>query len=135
MQALHDAFLAPWVAWAGLLLLCSAYLQGPLAKLRDFRGAVVEMRHFGLAPAVPFAAFTIVFELAASCMVLTGFYRWLGALALAGFTVLASLLADRFWALPTAERGPAANAFFEHWGLAGAFLLVAWYDLGGRHVP
>jgi hypothetical protein len=27
-----------------------------------------------------------------------------------------------------------ANSFFEHWGLAGGFLLVAWHDLGGRDV-
>lgn len=135
MRALQEFFLSPWVAWLGLLGLCSAYLQGPLVKLRDFRGAVAEMRHFGLAPAVPLAALTIAFELGASALVLTGFHRWLGALALAGFTVLASLLADRFWSLPEPARAPATNAFFEHWGLAGAFLLVAWHDLGGRDAP
>jgi hypothetical protein len=26
-----------------------------------------------------------------------------------------------------------ANAFFEHWGLVGGFLLVAWHDLRERH--
>lgn len=127
-------FLSPWVAWLGLLLLCSAYLQGAFDKLRDFPGAVAEMRHFGLAPAAPFAVLTIVMEIAASLMILTGCYRWLGALALAAFTVLADFLADRFWTLPKPERVMVANAFFEHWGLAGGFLLVAWFDLGGHHV-
>ena len=58
---------------------------------------------------------------------------WVQPLALAGFTVLAALLADRFRAAPQAERQRAANAFFEHWGLVGGMLLVAWHDLGGFH--
>lgn len=55
------------------------------------------------------------------------------SLALGGFTVLAALLADRFWAAPQAERQRAANAFFEHRGLVGGMLLVVWHDLGGFH--
>lgn len=132
-EALRALFTAPAVQWLALLALCSAYLQGAADKLRDFPGAVAEMRHFGLAPAAPLAAATIALEVAAPLMVLAGWHRWLGALLLAGFTVAANLLADRFWALPRAERRPVANAFFEHWGLAGAFVLVAWIDLGGPH--
>ena len=134
LAALQDAFTAPWVQWLGLLLLCAAYLQGAFDKLRDFPAAVAEMRHFGLAPAAPFAVATIALELGASALILSGWHRWLGALALAAFTVLANFLADRFWTVPAPERRGMANAFFEHWGLAGAFLLVAWHDLGDRHV-
>ena len=67
-------------------------------------------------------------------MILTGFYRWLGAIALAGFTLMATLIALRFWELPAGhERFMAANAFFEHLGLVGGFLLVAWHDLSTAH--
>jgi uncharacterized membrane protein YphA (DoxX/SURF4 family) len=131
MHALREAFTLTWVQWLALLCLCSAYLQGPFDKLRDFSGAVDEMRHFGLRPAAPWAVFTIAFEAVASVMVLAGWHRWLGALALAGFTLMASLLADRFWAVPQRERRRVSNAFFEHIGLAGAFVLVAWFDLKG----
>ena len=72
-----------WLHWIALLLLCAAYLQGGLAKLFDFSGAVAEMQHFGMEPAMPMAAATIVLELAASSMVLLSVFRWLGALALA----------------------------------------------------
>ena len=133
MEGIRTAFVAPWVHWLALLFLCAAYLQGAFDKARDFKGAVAEMRHFGLAPAAPFAAATIVMEFAASAMILTGYYRWLGALALAGFTVMANFLADRFWEAKKPDRVLVANSFFEHWGLAGGFLLVAWYDLGGSH--
>ncbi|RCW74510.1 DoxX family protein [Pseudorhodoferax soli] len=130
MDIVRSAFAAPWVQSLALLLLCGAYLQGAFDKARDFPAAVAEMRQFGLAPAAPLAAATIALEAIASAMVVSGWGRWLGALALAGFTLLANLLAARFWTLPAAERRPVANTFFEHLGLAGAFLLVAWHDLG-----
>jgi len=121
-----------WLHWLALLLLCAAYLQGGLDKLTDFGGAVQEMQHFGLAPAAPLAAAVIALELGASLLILTGFYRWLGALALAAFTLMATFLANRFWAAPPAEQFTLANAFFEHLGLVGGFLLVAWHDLRRR---
>ncbi len=118
------------VRWLGLIMLCAAYLQGALMRLLDFGSAIAEMEHFGLSPARPVAAALIVFELGASAMVITGFCRWIGALALAAFTLLATLIALRFWQMPVGqERLLAANTFFEHLGLVGGFLLVAWYDL------
>jgi uncharacterized membrane protein YphA (DoxX/SURF4 family) len=113
-----------------LLCLCAAYLQGGLVKATDFAGAIQEMEHFGLAPAAPLALAVILLELGASVMILAGFYRWVAALALGCFTLLATLVALRFWEMPAGqERFMAANAFFEHVGLVGGFLLVAWADL------
>jgi uncharacterized membrane protein YphA (DoxX/SURF4 family) len=126
-------FATPLVYWIALLGLCAAYLQGGIVKATDFSGAVAEIEHFGLAPSGPLAFAVIALELGASVMILTGFYRWLGALALAGFTLMATLIALRFWELPAGqERFMAANAFFEHLGLVGGFILVAWYDLQGK---
>lgn len=118
-----------------LLLLCSAYLQGGLDKAFDFSGAVAEMAHFGLAPAMPFALLTIVGEIGASVLVVSGIKRWLGAAYLGVFTLAATLLANRFWELSGAARIGLENGFFEHLGLAGAFFLVAWIDFnaGGKH--
>jgi uncharacterized membrane protein YphA (DoxX/SURF4 family) len=115
-----------------MLFLCAAYLQGAFDKATDFSSAVAEMQHFGLAPAAPLAFATIAFEFGASLMVLTGFCRWLGALGLAGFTLFATFVANRFWEMAAPERFMAANSFFEHWGLIGGFLLVAWHDLRSR---
>ena len=130
MQALRNAFCAPWVRWLALLGLCAAYLQGGLNKALDFPGAIAEMQHFGLSPAGPMALAVIVLELGASLFILSGFRRWLGALALAAFTLMATFVALRFWEMPQGmERFMAANAFFEHLGLVGGFLLVAWHDL------
>ncbi|MGX9961671.1 DoxX family protein [Roseomonas sp. F4] len=117
------------LGWIGLLGLCAAYLQGGLNKLLDFGGAVAELAHLGLPFPTLMAIATITVELAGSAMVLTGRLRWLGALALAAFTLSASFIANRYWALPTGqERFMTANAFYEHLGLAGGFLLVALCD-------
>ncbi|MBZ7925113.1 DoxX family protein [Ensifer adhaerens] len=122
-----------WIAFIGLLALCSAYIQGPLTKILDFPGALAEMDHFGLHPAPLFAIGVIVFELLLSALILTGFYRWAAAIALAAFTLAATFLAFRFWEMPPGmDRAMATNGFFEHIGLAGAFLLVACYDLRER---
>ncbi|MQA19765.1 DoxX family protein [Rugamonas rivuli] len=119
----------PSLRWICLLLICAAYLQGGINKLMDFQSAIGEMQHFGLSPAGPMAALVIAGELGASLMILSGFYRWLGAGYLAVFTLMATLLANRYWEIAGPERFMAANGFYEHLGLAGAFLLVAWHDL------
>jgi len=111
-----------------LLLLCAAYLQGGLEKAFDFPAALAEMRHFGLAPAAPLALLTIAGELGASLMVIAGVKRWLGALWLALFTFAANFVANRFWEMEGMARTMAENGFFEHLGLVGGFLLVAWLD-------
>src|SRR5690606_20820119 len=122
-------FATPFVRWCCLLLLCGAYLQGGLTKLVDFDGALAEMQHFGLKPPLLFASVAIALEIAAPVAILLGYYRWLAALALAAFTVVATMLANRFWAAAPAEQFAMTNSFFEHFGLVGAFLLVAWHDL------
>jgi uncharacterized membrane protein YphA (DoxX/SURF4 family) len=124
---------APFVRWIALLLLCAAYLQGGFNKATDFPAAIAEMNHFGLSPAGPMAAAVIALEFGASALILSGIYRWLGALALAAFTLMATFVALRFWGMPLGpERFMAANSFFEHLGLVGGFLLVAWHDLKER---
>ncbi len=119
----------PAVRFLALLGLCSAYLQGGLTKALDWPGAIAEMRHFGLEPAPLFAVATILVELGAALAILAGRWRWIGAVTLAAFTLAATFLADRFWELEGPARFAATNAFFEHLGLVGAFLLVARLDL------
>ena len=117
------------VRWIALLALCAPYLQGGLYKATHFSAAVAEMEGFGLSPAAAMAVLVIIVELGGSALILSGRLRWLGTLALAGFTFMATLMAYSFWNMAPPERVPAMNAFFEHIGLIGGFLLVAWHDL------
>lgn len=123
----------PVIGWTALLGLCAAYIQGGLNKLLDFPGAVAEAAHFGLPLPPLTAALTIVLELGASALILAGRLRWAAALALAAFTLAATLIANRFWELPPGhERFMTANAFFEHLGLIGALVYVARADILGE---
>ena len=117
------------VHFIALLGLCAAYIQGGLDKLFDFNAAVAETQSFGLPFAAAATAATIVTELAGSVLILTGIYRWLGALWLAGFTLFATFVANRFWEMQPPQRFMVENSFFEHLGLIGGFLLIAWLDL------
>lgn len=129
MLATYVVAATPAMRFIALLALCAAYIQGGLDKLLDFGSAVAEAQHFGLPFAPVIAGATLVTELVGAALILSGAYRWIGALWLAGFTLVATFVANRFWALPNPERFMIENAFFEHLGLVGAFLLVAWYDL------
>ena len=121
------------VHFIALLGLCAAYIQGGLDKLFDFNAAIAETQSFGLPFAAAATAATIVTELAGSALILTGIYRWLGALWLAGFTLFATFVANRFWEMQPPQRFMVENSFFEHLGLIGGFLLVAWLDLRKCH--
>ena len=120
------------VHFIALLGLCAAYIQGGLTKLLDFNAAVAETQSFGLPFAAAATAATIVTELAGSALILTGIYRWLGALWLAGFTLFATFAANRFWEMQPPQRFMVENSFFEYLGLIGGFLLIAWLDLRKR---
>jgi XapX domain-containing protein len=120
------------IRFIALLALCSAYLQGGLVKLTDFGGAVAEAQHFGLPAASLVAVATIITELGGSALILTGFYRWIGAIWLAGFTLIATFVANPFWQIPQPDRFMVENSFFEHLGLVGGFLIVGWWHLTER---
>jgi uncharacterized membrane protein YphA (DoxX/SURF4 family) len=120
----------PIIGWLALVALCAAYIQGGLTKLLDFPSAVAEATHFGLPLPPLVVALTIMLELGASALILTGHWRWAAALALAAFTLAATLIANRFWDLsPGQERFKTTTAFFEHLGLIGALVYVARADI------
>ena len=128
-RAFGPLFATRPIYFIALLGLCAAYIQGGLDKLFDFNAAVAETQSFGLPFAAAATAATIVTELAGSALILTGIHRWLGALWLAGFTLFATFVANRFWEMLPPQRFMVENSFFEHLGLIGGFLLVAWLDL------
>lgn len=105
--------------------LVGAYLLGGAVKLGDWPAAVAEQAHFGLHPSALWAALTIAVELLGSLLILFDRAVWLGAGMLGVFTVLAAIVANDFWTMAGPERFMATNAFFEHLGLAGGFVLVA----------
>lgn len=118
---------SPSLALLARIALTCAYWWGGAAKALDFAGAQAETTHFfGPAHATLLALATIVVELVASALVISGRLAWLGAGALAVFTALATLVAHDFWNVsdPMAHF-QAFNAFLEHIGLIGGLVLAA----------
>lgn len=132
MRADHDPdFVEAVLDWPATwfiarLMLVGAYLLGGIVKLTDWPGAVAEQAHFGLSPPALWAGLTIAVELIGPLLVLSGRVVWLGAGMLGVFTLLAACTANAFWTMPSGpERFAATNAFFEHLGLVGGFVLAA----------
>jgi uncharacterized membrane protein YphA (DoxX/SURF4 family) len=108
------------------LLLVGAYLLGGVVKASDWHATDTEQAHFGMNPPALWAALTIAVEIVGPLLILSGRLVWLGAGMLGVFTVLAAITANAFWVLPPgSERLMATNAFFEHLGLVGGFILAA----------
>ena len=111
--------------------LCLAYVYSGVDKLFDFPSAIAEQQHFGMSPPALFAAATIAVQLGGSALALygRGVPAALGALALAGFTLLATFIGHPFWRETGMERFADLNSFLEHFGLVGGFLLIALHAL------
>ncbi|MBV8470236.1 MAG: DoxX family protein [Burkholderiaceae bacterium] len=113
-----------------LLALLGPYLISGVLKLFDWGGAQAEVAALtGLAPGpllMLVAAGVIVLQLGASLWLLSERRgAWLAALALAGFTLVATFLAHTWWHLPPgAERAQAFNGFWEHIALVGALVFA-----------
>jgi uncharacterized membrane protein YphA (DoxX/SURF4 family) len=122
-------FRSPAVRALALLALVAPFLTSGVAKLFDVPGAIGEVRGLtGLDQAGPLAALVIATQLGGAAVVLFGgWLRWVGCLALAGFTAVATLLAHAFWLKPPDEQALHFNIFFEHVAMVGGLLLAAGY--------
>lgn len=116
---------SPLVQVLARLALASPFAISGLVKLGDLDAAAAEVAGLGLSPALPVAIAVIVAQLGGSILFLTRRYCWLGAGILAGFTVVATLLAHPFWAFEGAERGHQTATFFEHVAIVGGFAAAA----------
>ena len=111
-----------------LLTLLLHYLISGALKLVDFAGAQAEIRALtGVASPAGLAAAVVATQLGGSAVLLFGgAWAWLGGLALAGFTLVATFLAHGWWRLPAGpERVQAFNGFWEHLALVGALVYAS----------
>lgn len=125
LARLHAALAARWVEYLALCGLAAVFVYSGVDKLLHFSAAAREFASVGLQPAAPLVAATIVSQLGGSLLLFTHRFKAIGALLLAGFTAAATLVAHRFWEMPPTRYVPELNAFLEHLGLIGGFLLVA----------
>jgi len=97
-----------------------------LAKLIDFNAGVAEMSHFGLEPATLFNTAVIVTELGGSALIIANRWTWLGAGALAVFTLLTIPIAHTFWTMQEPIKTLEFYVVMEHITVIGGLMVVAW---------
>jgi transmembrane protein len=108
-------------------LLCSAYVWSGVTKLVDFNATAKHFEtRFHLPAPQAAVAVTIVVQLAGSAMFITGWKASLAAIALACFTMAATVIVYPFWSMSGVERARNTETFLEHVGLGAAFLILSW---------
>jgi uncharacterized membrane protein YphA (DoxX/SURF4 family) len=120
----------PATALVARVILTLPYWWSGISKLTHWSAAITEAEGMGSAMPTAVVTATIAVQLVGSLLVIANRYVWLGAGALAVFTVLATIVADSFWRVDGAERIAQQNIFFEHMALVAAFVLVS--ILGAR---
>ena len=96
------------------------------AKAADFGNTLGEMAHFGLNPPWFFALGTIGLQLAGSALVIFGGrYAWLGAAALAVFTLASIPIAHDFWNMPPDVAFGERLIAEEHVSVVGGLMVAA----------
>lgn len=107
------------------LLFWSAGIFG----LFNFAAVANEVRQLGLMYETFIAGATILLQLGGSLLVITNFKKlgWIGAIALACFTLLTIPLGHAFWTFPEPRRTAELHIALEHMTVIGGLLLAAFY--------
>ncbi|WP_377295667.1 DoxX family protein [Rhizobium sp. SGZ-381] len=115
-----------WFGYVARTVLTFMFWGSGLSKLIDFQGGVAEMAHFGLQPAVLFNIAVIITQLGGSALIILNRHAWIGAGALAVFTLLTIPIAHNFWAMQEPLKTLEFYVVVEHVSIVGALMLVAW---------
>lgn len=106
------------------LLLAWVYLDSGIAKLTHWQDGLAEVAGLGLPAPALMLTLTVVTQLVAGLAIAIGYGARLGALALIGFTLFATVLAHNYWAYEGVDRIRQKITFFEHMAIIGGFLVL-----------
>ena len=109
--------------------LAAVFLYSGVDKLWHWRSSIEEVTGDGLPWPAAFAGATVFTQLVGGFLVATGFFAWLGALLLAGFTVAATLVRHRFWLRRGSEFAHELTTSLEHVAIVGGLVLLCLLDL------
>ena len=119
-----NSALASFAALAGRVLLAAMFLLAGYSKIGGFDGTVGMIAAKGLPLASALAAGTIALELVGGLALVLGYKARWAALALAAFTLVASLLFHAYWAMPVEQQRLQQLMFMKNMAVAGGMLMV-----------
>jgi putative oxidoreductase len=114
----------------GRLLLALLFIPAGISKISGFEGTVGYIASVGLPLPALAAIGTIALEIGAGLMLAVGWKARWAALALAGFTLLATILFHNFWAMPADKAFVQQLMFFKNIAVVGGLLVVAAFGAG-----
>jgi putative oxidoreductase len=117
--------LADALALVGRLLIAAMFIYAGWGKIGGFEGVSGYIASKGLPMPQVLAAGTIVLEIVAGVMLAVGWKARWAALALAGFTVLATLIFHAYWEYPAEQFRTQQLFFLKNMAITGGLLLVA----------
>jgi putative oxidoreductase len=128
-----DSFKIPLVV-AGRVLLALMFILAGFGKLSDISGTAGYIASGGLPMASALAVLVGLLELFGGIAVAVGFQARWAALALGLFTLAASVLFHKFWAVPADQAFVQQLMFMKNLSVAGGMFVVAALGAGPASV-
>lgn len=119
------------LALASRLLLAALFLPAGISKLTGFAGTVGYISSVGLPMPTVAAALAATVEVLGGLALILGFGTRFAALALAFFTLVASVFFHAYWSLPAEQQMMQQLMFFKNVGVVGGLLALAAFGAGG----
>jgi putative oxidoreductase len=111
-------------ALIGRLLLAVMFLLAGLSKLGGLEGTAGYIASKGLPMAQLLAIATVALEVGAAVMLIVGWQARWAALALAAFTLLATVLFHNYWAMPADQQMMQQLMFMKNLAITGGLLVL-----------
>ncbi len=133
-RPLIDHVAADWgnALWLlGRVLIGGIFVQSGLGKLMDLGGFAAMLAAGGVPMSSVLAPIGAMVEFAGGLAIVLGLWTRYAALALIGFTIVATMIAHRFWDYPPDQQADQIAHFAKNVAIIGAFLVV--FVTGGGH--
>lgn len=114
----------------GRLLLAFLFLPAGISKIGGFAGTVGYIASKGLPLPTAGAAIAILVEVLGGLALIAGFGTLWAALALAGFTLVATVIFHNFWGMPADQVMVQQLMFFKNIAVVGGLLVLAAHGAG-----
>ena len=129
LNALHNPF-----SLVGRILLAVLFLPAGISKISGFAGTVAYIASKGVPLPDIAAVIAIVVEVVGGIALLVGFKTRWAALALAAFTLVATVLFHNYWAMPAEQQMMQQLMFMKNLAVIGGLLTLAAWGAGAWSV-
>jgi putative oxidoreductase len=116
------------------ILLALMFILAGFSKFAGLEGTAGYIASKGLPLPSVLAFLTALLEVAGGLAIAVGLHARIAALALALFTLLASVLFHNFWAVPAEQQMVQQLMFMKNLSVAGGLLLLFAFGAGGASV-